>query len=348
MPNPPNPNLLDVTIRDGSNLINHQYTPERVGQIAKALSDAGIKYAEICHGLGIGAKMMGYPARVDDEELLEAAKEAAPNLNLGVFINANDFSLPLIPALVEFFEIGRVGVDVSQVSTAEKVINKLKKYQKKVSLQLIRTHVQPPDFVAQAAKEAEQMGVDIVYIVDTFGSFLPSDTEAYVSEVKNNISVEVGFHGHNTFALAIPNTLQAWKNGATWLDGSLMGVGRGAGNAVLEVLVQTLQLEGQAQELSVKNLCRATSDIVRPLFGKPPYSGWLYLLSAKNKIYYEPQDFLELLANSLAIPLSQFMDLLKSKMCSPGLLTEGELKSILDNAGYDYDSLVKPLGSPHG
>ena len=337
------PQLLDVTVRDGGYLINHKYLPNKVAAIAKGLQDAGIGYAEISHGIGIGGKLMGFPAVADDEALLTAAKEAAPALKLCVFISPVDVSLPLIPALVEFFEIGRIGVSVNKVQEAGKFVQKLKKYQKTVAVQLARSHARPPEEAASAAKTAEEMGADIVYVVDTFGSMLPQEAKDYISAVRAKVKIPIGFHGHNNLGLAIPNTLAAWETGATWLDGSLMSVGRGAGNANLEILIQQLQNRGQLGSVDLKKLCQATEQVVLPIFGSPPLSKYVDLLFGREKLDYSPGEFLELCSSSVGIPLEELLMQIHNKMGSEIALADTHIQAVLHEYGVDYQKMINSL-----
>lgn len=343
------PHILDVTIRDGSYLIQHQFSPEAVAKIATGLAESGIEWAEVSHGCGIGSRMMGMPGRVDDDELLEAAKKAAPSLKLSVFISPNEYSLPLIPGIVEYIDLGRVGVNVDQVPAAAKVIARLKKYGKMVSLQLVRSHSCTPEFAAQAAKQAQDMGADIVYIVDTFGSMAPQDASIYVAALRSEIKAAVGFHGHNHLQMAIPNTLSAFKAGADWLDGSLMGVGRGAGNAVLEAMILLLKNEGFTEQINLEKLCQTTQESVLPIFSFPPYSRAVDIFCAREKIDYTPETFLELVAFALQIPLDRFLKLLRQKMGAQVQLNEEILKQVFYDHGQDWDTMIANIkGNSNG
>ncbi|MCE9626249.1 MAG: hypothetical protein K8R69_12500 [Deltaproteobacteria bacterium] len=337
------PNILDVTVRDGGYLINHNFTPEKVAQIAKGLSDAGISHAEISHGVGIGGKMIGFPAIADDEELLSAAKQAAPDLKLSVFVSPIDIALPILPGLLEYFEIGRVGVNVNQVVEAAKYVQKLKKYEKKVSIQLTRCHALPPEETVKAAKAAEELGADIVYVVDTFGSMFPEEARDYVAAVRAEIKVEVGFHGHNTMGLAIPNSMAAWEAGASWLDASLMGVGRGAGNANLEALVFLLQGQGLKKDVRLDKLCEASSDFILPLFLNPPSIHYTELLLSQEKIDFTPASFLDLCSNAAGVPLENFLMEVHHKMGASLLITDEHLRQTLQEYGIDYQKLLEVL-----
>ena len=88
------------------------------------------------------------------------------------------------------------------------------------------------------------MGVRIVYVVDTTGTFLPEDVRRYVEAIHDASDVTVGYHGHNNLGMAVANTLEAFEAGADFLDGTLMGFGRGAGNCQTECLIAALQRRG--------------------------------------------------------------------------------------------------------
>jgi 4-hydroxy-2-oxovalerate aldolase len=340
---PTSPQILDVTVRDGGYLINNQYSPPLVADIARSLSASGISWAEISHGMGIGGKMLGYPAIADDETLLEAAKEAAPELKLVAFISPVDFCLPLISGLAEFFEMGRIGTNVDQVETGAKFIQKLKKYGKKVSVQLVRTHAVSPESAAKAAKQAAELGADVIYVVDTFSSMKPEDVRNYVAAVKSAVPVDVGFHGHNSIGMAIPNTLAAWEAGATWLDASLMGVGRGAGNAPLETLVLLLQEKDELKNIELKKLSEASEKLILPLFQIPPYSAYLDLLFSRERLDYSPPDFLNLCAHVLGVSLEDLLTQLHAKMKTSAALTEAHVREVFRETGIDFDQMLVSL-----
>jgi len=337
------PQILDVTVRDGSYLINHNFQPAHVGDIAKGLSDAGIEYAEISHGVGIGGRMMGFPGLVDDEQLLEAAKLAAPSLKLSIFISPFDIALPILPGLLDFFEIGRVGVSVNQAGDAEKYLLKLKKYNKTASLQLTRCHALPPEEAAKAAKKGEEMGADIIYVVDTFGSMLPQEVRTYLQAVKSETKKPIGFHGHNTMGLAIPNALAALEEGVDWIDASLLGVGRGAGNASLEQLVFTMQERGIHPEIQVAELQRLSELIILPLFTKPPSSSYVELLLSQEKLDFSPTAFLDLCAHAAGTSLEDLLMQAHHKMKDSLVLHEGHLKETLEDYGVEFQKFLEVL-----
>lgn len=339
----PDPNILDVTVRDGSFLINHQFRPEDVAKIATSLTKAGIRYAEVSHGCGIGARSMGFSGLVDDDELLEAVQKAAPDLKLSIFISPVENSLPLIPALLPFFKLGRVGVNANDVEQGKKHIEKLKKYEKQVSVQLVRSHACPPEVIAKSAQQCGDLGADIVYLVDTFGSMMPHEVKEYIEAIKSGAKAQVGFHGHNNMGMAVPNTLAAFEAGATWLDASLMGEGKGAGNASLETLIFHLQSRQICQEVNLKTLCQASEKVITPLFESPPVCKYIDLLFSLEKIDFFSPQLIELLATYLHLPLDSFLTDLHAKMGNEIALGDQHLKAVLQEHGVDFEKVVHAL-----
>lgn len=335
--------ILDVTIRDGSNLINHQFYPEHISEIIGALGRAGVGFAEVGHGLGIGGRMIGQSGRVDDEELLEAAREAAPDINLSIFIQSAEYSLPLIPGLADFFELGRVAYSQTHPGLTEKIIQKIKKYDKKAACQLVQAHLLKLDEIGQLSERAEAMGADLIYLVDSFGSFLPGDVREYMQAIRAHCGLPIGFHAHNNLGLATSNSLLAWREGATWLDASVLGVGRGAGNAVLESLVAALEQKGHPTGISLEKLCDGAQEKTLGVFNSPPTAHLIDLLTAKYKIIFEPEAFLDLVSASLHIHLDELFKLLHNHMEKPGTLHRDQLFDILKKAGLSVDHLIESL-----
>ncbi|MBI2335510.1 MAG: hypothetical protein HYU97_01960 [Deltaproteobacteria bacterium] len=336
-------NILDVTVRDGSYLLNHQYKPEDVAKIGKGLYEAGIAYAEVSHGCGIGSYLLGIPSLAKDEALLQAVKEAAPDLKLSVFISPNDPTLDLIDQLKDYFEIGRVGANVHEIKLAQKFIERLKKFSKKVSLQLVRSHARDPQFVGHMARRAELMGVDIVYLVDTYGSFKPEELKPYIEEMKSKLDhAQVGFHGHNHLGLANTNAYAAITLGVDWVDASLMGVGRGAGNTCLEDLITELQTQNQWAHINLAQLEKLSKNIVLPIFKKPPQASIFDRLCGKYKIDYAPESHFIKLAELLGLSIEGLMKEFRSDSEFVDV-NSTNLRRIISKYGKDYDEVTRQM-----
>lgn len=98
---------------------------------------------------------------------------------------------------------------------------------------------------AKIAQVIDHWGVvDVTYLVDSAGCMLPDEVFEYIDQTKELVSNHLGFHGHNNLSMAIANSLKAIQAGATFIDTSIRGMGRSAGNAQTEVLIYFLQKLG--------------------------------------------------------------------------------------------------------
>jgi 4-hydroxy 2-oxovalerate aldolase len=131
-------------------------------------------------------------------------------------------------------------------------------------------HMRPPEFLAEQAKLMEQYGADCVYIVDSAGALLPDGAAARVKALKEALSIQVGFHAHNNLGVAIGNTVAAIEAGADQVDGTMRGLGAGAGNAATEILVAVMDKMGINPGMDVFKLLDAAEFVVAPMMPFQP------------------------------------------------------------------------------
>lgn len=334
-------NLLDVTIRDGSYLIKHQYSENDILTIYKNLYQAGIKNIEVSHGCGFGAKRAQYQASYDDETIIKKLTALYPSLNLCIFLNPYfDFSLALTQEHSEYFKMARIGINVHEVSQTKKLISQLKSSGKIVSLQLVRSHARDENFVAHAAQKAEALGADIVYLVDSFGSMDEEIVKSYLGKMQEKCpSLTLGYHAHNNLGNALSSTLTAVEMGCEWVDASLLGVGRGAGNtSILELIDHIPSLD----DIDAKQLEESISEIILPLFGQAPSANEYDQLSAQYKVDYPEENFLYQLAKLLNTDLTNLM---KSFCQDPEFvdINPNSLKKTIELFGQDPLKILNQL-----
>lgn len=238
--------LLECTLRDGSYAIDFQFTAEDTMVIAAALEDAGFKYIEIGHGLGFNASNAGKGvAASTDWKYLEAAKTVLKKAKYGMFFIPGIGRAEDLERSIEYgMDFVRIGTNVTEAEQAEKYIKLAKDLGLITTSNLMKSYALPPDKFIAKAKLVEKWGADIVYFVDSAGGMFPKDIKTYLSKLRNSIGVEIGFHGHNNLSLGIANAIEALNCGATFLDSTLQGIGRSAGNVQTEILVSVLQKMG--------------------------------------------------------------------------------------------------------
>lgn len=266
----PDIDVLDVTLRDGSYLIDFQFTAEDTATIAAALERVGFRWIEIGHGLGLGASRAGKGlAAATDEEYLEAAATAVSKANWGTFfIPGIGTAEDLRTAARYGMKFVRVGTNITEVEQARPFIEVAKQLGFYVSYNAMKSYaVTATEFGAAVAK-VRQWGCDIACLVDSAGSMFPESVSAYLGAAKQQSDSPLGYHGHDNLCLVMANTLRAIDEGAVLVDSSLQGMGRSAGNAITEVLVAILQQRGKAPHIDIKGAMDIGQALIQPLLGR--------------------------------------------------------------------------------
>lgn len=259
--------LTDTTLRDGSHTVSHQFSPEDVEKVAKALDEAGIDLIEIGHGDGLTGSTINYG--FSDYEELDVIRAAA-----GVIKRAK-VTVLLIPGIgsVEDLEKAvhagatavRVATHVTEADVAEQHIKAAKKMGLWTVGFLMMAHMADAATVLQEAKKMESYGADVVYCTDSAGAMLPADVTEKISLLKANLSIPIGFHSHNNLGLAIANSVAAVSAGATYIDGSLSGLGAGAGNTPTDTLVAVFNRMGLEHGADLYKTMDASTEALAPV-----------------------------------------------------------------------------------
>jgi len=225
--------LHDMCLRDGMHAKAHRISLEQMVAVATALDAAGVPLIEITHGDGLGGASVnyGFPSHSDEEYL----RGVIPKLR-----NAKVSAL-LIPGIgtVEHLHLAkdcgvatvRVATHCTEADVSEQHISRSRELGLDTVGFLMMAHmVEPPELLAQA-KLMESYGANCIYCTDSAGYMLPDDVTARIGLLREKLSpaTEIGFHGHHNMALGIANSLAAIEAGAGRIDGSVAGLGAGAG-----------------------------------------------------------------------------------------------------------------------
>jgi 4-hydroxy-2-oxovalerate aldolase len=268
--------ITDVTLRDGSHAVRHQFTVEHVVAVATALADAGVPVVEISHGDGLGGSSLNYGfSLVHERELLRAAAPilAERGTKLAVLL------IPGIGVLDDLEEARELGAAVVRVAThcteADIAIQHLQRA-RELGFEtvgfLMMAHMVEPKQLAEQAKVQEAAGAQVVYCTDSAGALVPSSAAARVAALRTALEPEtiVGFHAHNNLGLAVGNSLAAIDAGAQHVDASTRGLGAGAGNCSTEALAAAcdkLEIETGVDVLAIAN---AAENVVAPIMLREP------------------------------------------------------------------------------
>jgi 4-hydroxy 2-oxovalerate aldolase len=262
-------NILDTTCRDGMHAMAHQFSVENVRDIASALEVAGVDYMEVSHGDGLAGSSINYGyGAATDKEWLEAAAGQLKNTKLCVML------LPGIGVMGDLEMAAGCGAEMCRVTvhcTEADITRQHVELTKKLGLTcfgvLMMTHMVTPEQLLEQAKLFEAYGADVVYMMDSAGHLTPEAVRARVAALVNGLGIPVGFHAHANLAMQIPNTLAAIEEGAAWVDGTLRGLGAGAGNTPTEVLAAVLDMYGYETGLNLYKAMDAAEDVLMPIIG---------------------------------------------------------------------------------
>ena len=259
--------VLDVTLRDGSYVIDFQFTEQDTAIICSLLESAGIDWIEIGHGVGLNGSNKGYgTAACSDEEYIQAASENLKHAQWGTFF---------IPGIGTFDDIKmaasykmpfiRVGTNITDFKKAIPYIELAKSLGMFVAYNGMKSYAVSPKSFASIATEANACGVDMICLVDSAGGLFPNDVEQYFKHTQDVTDIKIGFHGHDNLSLVMANTLKAIECGAYMVDTSIQGMGRSAGNARTEVLFAILKQKGLFQNIDLNRLIDIGQNFINPL-----------------------------------------------------------------------------------
>lgn len=263
--------IVDSTLRDGAHSISHQYTVEQLRAIARGLDEAGVDVIEISHGDGLGGSSIQYGFdRTADEEKLKAAAEVVRRARIAVLLLPGIGTKEDLKMAAGYdVRVARIATHVTEANISEQHIGLAKKMGMEVLCFLMMNHMADIETMIGQARLMEGYGADAVYVVDSAGALLPHQARARVSALRERLGIAVGFHAHDNLGLGVGNTLAAIEAGATLVDGSLRGMGGGAGNAMLEALVAVLHKAGYETEVDLYRLMDVGEQVVRPIMQRP-------------------------------------------------------------------------------
>jgi 4-hydroxy-2-oxovalerate aldolase len=266
--------ILDTTLRDGSYVIDFQFTAEDTALITSLLDYAGIPFIEVAHGLGLGADRAGKGDQAaTDEAYIKAAVASSQNSKVGSFFIpgiGNDEDIRI--AADNGMDFIRIGTNVTEVGEAKHFIQLSKELGLTVFTNLMKSYAIPSTDFAEQCVKAEEYGTDYVCLVDSAGGMLPDNVREYIEAFRSKGSIPIGFHGHNNLSMSVANTLEAIDAGAAIVDTSLQGMGRSEGNTMTEVLVSILQRQGLCNEININSLLDTSEALIRPMLKESGYS----------------------------------------------------------------------------
>lgn len=239
--------VLDCTIRDGGLINNHNFDQRFVRAVYKAIAESGIDYMEMGYKNSkklFSSSEYGAWKFCDDDEIQRVIEGIESKTKISIMVDVGRVELEDVkPKKESPVDMIRTAAYVKDIDKAIFMANHFhdKGYETTINIMAISKDM-GPELDETLYQIEEESKVNVVYIVDSFGNLYQETVEMLVKKAKKILKKrEVGFHGHNHQQLAFGNTIEAIIHNANYLDGTVYGIGRAAGNCPLELLIGFLK-----------------------------------------------------------------------------------------------------------
>lgn len=245
----PDIKIVDCTLRDGGLVNNFEFSDAFVKDLYKANLRAGVDYMEFGYK---GSKELfkkedfGPWKFCEEEDLRAIVEDNNTDLKISVMadVGRTDYKNDILNKKDSVIDMIRVATYIHQLPAAIDMIQDAKNKGYETTVNIMAVSKVNDETIDEALAMLAKTDVDVIYLVDSFGSFYPEQikrlTEKYM-ETAYKTGKKIGIHAHNNQQLAFANTIEALVNGASLLDATYSGMGRGAGNCYIESLVGFLK-----------------------------------------------------------------------------------------------------------
>ncbi len=241
--------VLDATIRDGGLCNNFMFTDEFVAELYKTNVKSGIDYMEFGYKASksmFSKEEFGKWKFCEEEDLRAIVGENHSDMKIAVMADVGrcDYKTDFLPKSESVIDMVRVACYLHQIPTAIEMIEHFHALGYETSCNIMAISQANLDQLTQALEMLSATSVDVIYLVDSYGSLYPENAgdlaKVYVAAVENT-DKKIGFHAHNNQNVAFANTIEVLSYGVSYLDATVQGIGRGAGNCNTELLLGFLK-----------------------------------------------------------------------------------------------------------
>lgn len=262
--------VIDCTVRDGGLMNNHQFDLKFVQSVYRADVAAGIDYMEM--GYKANQKLFSRTQHgtwkfCTEEDLRSViGDQKSPATKIAVMADAErtDYKNDILPRDKSVIDLIRVATYIHQIPTALDMIKDAHDKGYETTINVMALSTVPESEIESALEVLAHSEVNVIYVVDSFGTLYSEQIRDCVQRFQKYTlpaGKEIGIHTHNNLQLAFANTIEAIVMGANYVDASIAGLGRGAGNCPMELLLSFLH----NPKFKLRPVLECIQDTVEPM-----------------------------------------------------------------------------------
>ena len=241
--------VLDATIRDGGLCNNFNFTDEFVKELYKTNIRCGVDYMEFGYKASkrlFNESDFGKWKFCDEDAIRNVVGENISDMKIAVMADVGrcDYKEAFLPKNESVIDMVRVACYIHQIPSAVEMIEYLHSLGYETTCNIMAVSQANESQIESALEMLCASNVDVIYLVDSYGSLYPettADLSVKYLEYGEKYNKKIGFHAHNNQNLAFANTIEALSYGVSYPDATAAGMGRGAGNCAMELLLGFLK-----------------------------------------------------------------------------------------------------------
>lgn len=312
--------ILDCTLRDGGYYTAWDFSEQIVESYIEAMNHLPVDYLEIGYRNNPSQDYLGKFGYTPVEELKKIRRLS--NKKIAVMLNEKNTKPEdlerLLKPTIGYVDMIRIAIDPKNFDRAVVLAKAVKVFGFEVGFNVMYMSTWLSDKCFLDKLNQLDGFVDLFCMVDSFGGITPNEVKELIEKIRSKTTCPIGFHGHDNLQLGLSNTLAAIESGVDYVDATILGMGRGAGNLKMELLLTYLNKNGLCVDFNV------LGDVITtftPLYEKYRWGTQLpYMISGAN-----------------SIPQKEVMELVNNRVYSFDSIVRGlqnRKDKVLDNAKY--------------
>ena len=245
----PDIKVLDCTLRDGGLVNNFAFSDEFVRDLYLANIKAGVDYMEFGYKASkeiFDPDKFGKWKFCNEKDIRNIVGDNKTDMKISVMadVGRTDYKKDILNKKDSVIDLVRVATYINTIPAAIEMLEDAKKKGYETTVNIMAVSKVGEEDLETGLELLAQSSVDVIYLVDSFGAFYPEQIERLSDKYLNiaaKYNKKVGIHAHNNQQLACANTIEALSMGVSYLDATVSGMGRGAGNCYMELLLSFLR-----------------------------------------------------------------------------------------------------------